>query len=342
MAKKITVSKATSYRRCTINPKQAQTLQQLVSAALVNLIKVDDRLEPLDSEAKEFRVIGKHKVVDGFLCGYLSTFERGRSQPTITDEPTATALSLGAAPPPNPAKGAKQQQYIPGVVYFAIYGNHVAVIQNTAMRSVTLESHLNWLLKSKTSTLLPTAQFALSDQAQKATVERIKKSHVKKIALGQPLMADFVPAADSVKPAGADQPLKSPKKEHKFKPQGPVVELIKQFFETEGFEKLGLDKVFDGNLEVWIEIRYPKRKRSNPEDAIKLMDNLGLALRDIEGDQVKLQLANGHTVSGHDLKVSGTVEAVMLANGLPDEDKVWEKMTEWLGSQIKNGVVDPD
>lgn len=341
MAKKTTVSKATSYRRCTINPKQGQTLQQLVSAALVNLTKVDARLEPLDSEAKEFRVIGKHKVVNGFLCGYLSTFTRGRSQPTITDEPTATALSLGAAPPPNPVKGAKQQQYIPGVVYFAIFGNHVAVIQNTTMRSVTLESHLNWLLKSKTSTLLPTTQFALSDQAQKATVERIKKSHVKNIALGQPLMADFVPTVDTTGPIGG-QTSKSPKKDHKFKPQGPMVELIKQFFETEDFEKLGLDKVFDGNLEVWIEIRYPKRRRSNPEDAIKLMDNLGLALRDIEGDQVKLQLANGHTVSGHDLKVSGTIETLVLANGLPDEDQAWEKMTEWLGSQIKNGVVDPD
>ena len=121
-----------------------------------------------------------------------------------------------------------------------------------------------------------------------------------------------------------------------------MLDLIRNFFEDQSdFEKLGLEDVFDGNLEVWIEIRYPKRKRIRSEDSVKLMDALGIALRDIEGDQVSLELANGHKVSGNDLKISGTVDAQLLNNKLPDEKQLLSAMIAWLTAQIENGVVDP-
>jgi hypothetical protein len=74
---------------------------------------------------------------------------------------------------------------------------------------------------------------------------------------------------------------------------------------------------------------------------MRLMDTLGIALRDIEGDQVDLQLANGHRVSGKELRISGTVEAPSLSNKLPDERKLLESMIDWLEAQIQNGVIDP-
>lgn len=338
-AKKATSSKTVSYRRCLINPKHGQTLQQLVSASLKNLEKADQRMEPLNSQSTEIRVIGKHKIINKMLCGYLSTYERGKSQAVITDDPQATSLSLGAIPP-QPMKGGKKQEYIPGVLFFAVFDNHVALIQNPSLRGSSLESHFAWLLKSKTSTLSPTTSMVLSDEAQKATKERIRKSHVKSIAFGQPLMSEFTQpkAATSRHSADAQQS----KERARFRPSGPVFDLLKQYFDDQKFEKLGLDEIFDGNLEVWIELRYPKYQRSHTEDTVKLMDNLGIGLRDIEGENVSLQLADGHKVSGSELKISGNIDVALNSNGLPDEDVVWNKMTDWLASQITNGVVDPD
>ena len=339
MSKKTNLTKAVAYRRALITPKQGQTLQQLLSGSLVNLTIASQRTEPLDSQSTEVRLIGHHKVVNNMLCGYLSTFERGKSQPVITDDPTAANLSLGAVPPPPSAKGGKKQEYIPGVIFFAVLDNHIALTQTTTMRGSALESHFAWLLKSKTSALPATTSLVLSDEAQKATKERIRQSHVKSIAFGQPLMSEFkTPKGTSVDQNNAVQ--EAEKK--RFKPSGPMFELLKQFFDDKKFEALGLNEVFDGNLEVWIELRYPKSKRSKAEDTIQLMDNLGIGLRDIEGDQVTLQLANGHKVSGKDLKISGNISIASDAAGQPDKEQVWVELTSWLASQVKNGVVDPD
>ncbi|MBP6894315.1 MAG: hypothetical protein KBC94_07825 [Pseudacidovorax sp.] len=335
--------KAVSYRRCVLSPKQNVTLQQLVAAALVDKAKASDRFQPMNAQSTQFRCIGAHDVVSGCLVGYLTVFERGAAQPVINDDADATTLKLGALAPPKAEDGGVQQQFVPGVVYFAIHQNHLAIVQSASIRANALESHLSWLLKERTSHLPATVGLVLSDEAQKATKEKIRQSHVKKIALGQPLMEQVQPEE---LPSEVEQPApkgqKKGMKPAKFRPHGPAVEFLRSFFPDENqFEKLGFDEVFDGNLEVWIEVRYPKRKRSKPEDAVKFMDTLGIALRDVEGDQVALELADGKTVTGKELKIASTLEAPLLANGLPDHQKLWDAMVGWMLGQISNGVIDP-
>lgn len=343
MKKSATIQKTVSYRRCVLTPKQGQSLQQLVAAALSSKPKPADRYEPLNPQSTEFRCIGSYTTVHNCLCGFLTSFERGASQPVIGDDANAAALRLGALAPPPAQKGGVQQQYVPGVVYFVIQQNHVAIVQSASLRASTLEGHLSWLLKERTSQLAATVGMALSDEAQKATKEKIRRSHVKSIALGQPLMAEVpqlpLGGADSAGKGSTSAKKPMPKK---FRPEGAMVDLLRSYFTSQSdFEKLGLDEVFDGNLEVWIEIRYPKRKRSKPEDAMRLMDTLGVALRDIEGDQVSLELADGKRVTGAELKISAPIGVPVLANRLPDERKLWEEMAAWLQQQIANGVVDP-
>lgn len=336
-------TKTVYYRRCLIASDQKRDLQQLIGAALVTHPKPGGRYEPLNSQSTELRCIGKHSTISNCLCGYVTSFERGAAQPVVADDPAAASLQLGALAPPQPKKGQASQQYVPGVIYFVIHKNHVAFVSTHAMRSSALEAHFNWLLKSRTTELDATVPFSLSDEAQKVTKEKIKKSHVRSIAIGQPLMSEVgVPAVIEQDGIVVGSKKQTKKAQSAFKPQGPMLELIRNLFDDENeFEKLGLDEVFDGNLEVWIEIRYPKRKRSRPEDAVKLMDTLGVALRDIEGDQVSLELENGHRVSGKDLKISGTVDVTPLQHNLPDQDKLWSSMISWLNAQITNGVIDP-
>lgn len=343
MSNNATTTKNVTYRRCEISPKSQQNLQQLISAALVKHPKPGDRYEPLNAQSSELRCIGMHYVESNCLCGFMTSFERGAAQPVVADDPSAASLRLGALAPPTAQKGAAQQQYVPGVLYFVVHKNHVAIVQSHSMRSGAFETHLNWLLKSRTSELPSTSTFALSNEAQKATKEKIRKSHVKAIAIGQPLMSQVTVPAPAA-PSGQRAPAKRArsKDDVKFKPTGLALEVIRNFFGDEKeFEKLGLDDVFDGNLEIWIQIRYPKRIRVRPEDSVKLMDTLGVALRDVEGDQVSLELANGHKVSGNELKISGAVEAPVLRNKLPDEKQLLNAMVAWLTSQIENGVVDP-
>jgi len=340
MKKATSLTRAAAYRRCVIDPKNQLTLQQLVATALGQLRASEDRTEPLDAQSTSVRVIGKHKVINGALCGYLSMWERGRSQPVITDDPKAQSLALGVVAPPA-ASGGRRKEFIPGVLYFAVLGNHVAMMQNATIRGASLESHFAWLLKSKSALLDATTKLLLSDEAQRATKERIRKSHVKSIGFGQSLMGEVKVDAPPT-PVSGESPKNKVKETRKFKPSGPIVDLMRSLFNSGEFEKLGLNDIFDGNLDIWIEVRFPKRERSHAENTIRLMDSLAIGLRDMEGDQVSLQLADGHRVSGADLKITGSLVLKADASGVIEEEDAWTELSAWLLAQIKQGVVDPD
>lgn len=305
-----------------------RTIQQMLSESLSKLDRVKDRLEAVDTSATEFRVVSSSNLVGSFLCGRLTTFERGGFQVVIADDPDAKNLSLSAIEPPE--KGGVPHQFATGMLYFCIFQNHVAIVQSASLKAGSFEQHLAWLLRDKTSILNVLQGVALSDEPQPATRERIKKSHVKSVMVGRPLMNESV-----IVPANETQT----KAQTKFKGGGSLITLIKDWIDPIQFEQLGLEQgVFDGNLEVWIEIRYPKRLRSRPDDTVRLLDDLALALRDIDADQTKLELADGTVISGNQLKITGQVEAEVIA-GLLDESDLFSSMREWLESLIRDGVI---
>lgn len=300
----------------------------MLSDALTKLDHVRDRLEATDSGATEFRVISASRSEGGFLCGRLTTFERGRFQVVIADDPDATDLPLSAIEPPN--KAGIQHQFATGILYFCIFRNHVAVVQSAALKAGRFEQHLAWLLRDKTELLTAQQGVALSDEPQPATRERIRKTHVKSIMLGRPLLEQPVIEATT---AG------SGKAQTRFRGSGPFISLIKDWIEPTQFERLGLEEgVFDGNLEVWIEFRYPKRLRSNPEDAVRLLDDLALALRDIDEDEARLELADGTRIAGNQLKISGKL-GITVTDGLIDESELYSSMRGWLEKLIRDGVI---
>jgi hypothetical protein len=115
--------------------------------------------------------------------------------------------------------------------------------------------------------------------------------------------------------------------------------MFRDWIDPGQFERLGLtDCLFDGNLEVWIEIRYPKRSREHPEDTVRLLDDLALALRDIDEDEAKLELADGTHVTGNQLKISGKID-VEAKDGLLIEQDLYANMREWLEGLIRDGTI---
>jgi hypothetical protein len=324
------------YRKTEFTTKQKRTLQQLTADALAQNQLAQSRSEAIGSQANELRLIGRYKEVNGFLCGQLVTFQRGSYQTVIGDDPSAKTLSLSAVTPP--VIDDVQHQYVPGVLYFALLQDHVVVVQSAAVRTSAFEQHLAWLLRTKSGILGNQEGFVLKDEPQPATKTRIRKSHVKSVSLGRPLMTESVINDDD----GTKDVQTG--KTTKFQPDGMFINFFKDFFsDSAQFEKLGLENgLFDGNLEVWIEIRYPKRQRSKSEDSVKLLDNLGIALRDIDEEHAKLKLGDGSVVQGKDLRISSDLEVKVNEKGLPDEDDIFNEMCSWLKEQIKNGVIAPD
>jgi len=74
---------------------------------------------------------------------------------------------------------------------------------------------------------------------------------------------------------------------------------------------------------------------------MRLLDDLGIALRDIDEDQARLRLEDGSVVQGTELKIMSHVETTMT-KGLLDEATLYEGMRKWVRNLIESGAVDPD
>lgn len=331
--------KRSYYRKSQVHPPSSQNLQQMLSAALNQCSKVKDRLETVDAAANAFRLIAAHETKDGILCGAMVTFERGSYQLVVSDDPDAASLNMGAIAPP--ANEGKQQQFVPGTLFFAIFEDHLAIVQSSALRATGFEQHLAWLLRTETKQLASNQGLVLADEPKQATVARIKSAHVKSLNIGRPFMEPFNEAAEDGTVRTTEFTEKQKTDVSKLKPIAEVVDFLRSYLPNDRFAKLNLEEaVFDGNLEVWLEIKYPARVRNMPESTVKLIDDLAIAMRDQDENSVQLTLGDGSKIKGSDLKIS-TALTMKLNSGVPDLADFYSEMRAWLQGLIKNGVVSP-
>ena len=323
------VQKTVYYRKTRfLNTATPRVLQDLVSTALTSQRLIGERTEAIGAMPDELRFIAASRQIGGFLCGRLVTFERGGYQIVVGDDPNATVLPLSAMEPQ--VINGIPQQYVPGVLYFVIFQNHVATIQGTALRVRALEQHLLWLLRSKTTVLPATDGFILADDTLEATQQRIRNSHVASMMIGRPLMDEVAPEQVPNGTRGRET--------IRYRPNESFMGLIRSIANQGVVETLNFDQVFDGDLEVWIEIRYPKYTRSRPHACEDFLDGLAISMRDIDEDDVQLKLGDGSIIRGGDLKIKGRIE-MRIQNGVFDDDQVYEKLIEWLERQIRDGAV---
>lgn len=329
---KKTAKKTAHYRRCLFQPESVQTLQQMIAAALAENPLIGNRTEAVDTAASTFRVLSSVKEVKGMQCGTLLIFERGSYQMVVKDDPGATSVVLAAMKPPS--DGAVQHEFVPGVLFFVVFENHVAIVQSSSLRTTGLEQHLAWLLRSQSKQMDKDQGFVLADEPKRATKEQIRKSRVKSLSLARPFMTS-IDNPEDIQPGDAKPDVS------KLRPDPGIVSIIRNFLPEDSFSSLSLDEsVFDGDLEVWLEIRYPGYTRNQPEDAAKLLDNLAIALRDQEEGSVELELADGSRVKGKDLKITGPL-TLAIVDGVPDVDALYADMADWLSGLVRNSVVSP-
>ncbi|WP_138518985.1 hypothetical protein [Limnobacter alexandrii] len=318
-----TSKKTVLYRRAEFSAPQKTTLQDMLTRGLSSKLLVEDRMQADGPSASSFRLISYKGAKNKALIARLN-FVDDEAVPAVLDKnPKAQTLTLEAMSVPT------GKQLAVGSLYFVVVDNHVAIVQGLGLRAAALEDHLAWFLRDCCSLIPKTVGFALIDEPQKATKEKIRKSHVKSIQIGKPLL-------EETQIANPD-----PQKTNsltKFIPSGPMISMIKDIAGS-AFKDLQLENsILDGNLEVWIEIRYPKRTRSQELDAIKLLDNLALSLRDLEGDEARLTLTDGSIVRGHELKLSSVLN-VQMSGKLVVESLLFDQMHDWLAELAKNGAI---
>ncbi len=323
-----TIVKRLHCKRAAFMQKDKGTLQTKLAAALLKLKTVGKRKQISGDDDRYVRAIIYHRTYGDMLFGILASYERGTHQLTVSDDDDAEMLSVAQVAPPKGADN-KRQEFLEGTCYLGVSKNHVLLVGSRSLGSRPTEHYLNWLLE-QAGVLGQNNRLGLSDQIAQATRERIQASHVKELEIGTPFF-------DSRPDEGAVTPVKTGAAQKAFEYSGLGIDLLRQVLGADKIDRMRLADAIDGNIEVTLKVRY---KRKTTEKAHRVLDNIALAMRNLEAEDVNLKLVGGGTVSGNELKLSASL-SVEARDGIPNPDVLFEKMRDWLLSQIENQIIEP-
>lgn len=320
------ISKSVYSKSAVFLNKTHLTLQVAISQALDKAKKVGLRKETLPDNENYIRAIIYHRPYAGMHFGIFASYEKGTNQLTVKEDDDAELLKVEHVAPPL-SEDKKRQEFLEGLCYFCIYKNHIVLAPSRALGIKQAELHFNWLL-TQTKVIDTENRVAFSDQIAQATKEKIIKSHVKQVEIGAPLI-DQVEATEETSSTG----LMNKAIEYK----GVGIDILQKLLGEDKFSKLNLSEALDGNIEVSLRIRY---NRTTTKNGHKFLDNIALSLRNIDEDEVKLELVGGGRIEGKDLKLS-TILRVNGRDGIPIADELFEHMRQWLDQQITNKIITP-
>jgi len=325
MARQTITKKVYCKHAVFLDRRDKPTIQNKIMEAVGKLKKIGKRKEILGEDERYVRAIIYHRAHANMIFGILASYERGTHQLTVTEDDDAEMLTVEQVAPPN-NDDDKRREFLEGLCYFGCYKNHVVVVPSRALGAKPFEAHINWLLQAS-GAISQSNRVGLSDQIAEATKAKIRAAHVKEVEIGAPLIDTNAITTSQV----------SGHRVSSFEYSGFGLDMLRQILGNDKINGMKLVDAIDGNIEVSLKVRY---KRATTEKAHKLLDNIALAVRNIDEDEVKLTLAGGGTVKGNELKLSAML-SVEARNGVPNPDQLFEKMHTWLTDQIQNQIIEP-
>jgi len=340
--------KAVHYKRAVIK-NSCSSLQTILEDAVGvggAFEKVDHRQEYLvpGDDTGGARFINKSTNFKTLFFGQLISFEKGRSQALLTMNGNVSFYNIKSITSSQIAissdkddegeeqvDGAKRE-FVDSFLYFGVYGNHLVMMQSSALRSKDLETHLNWLLKSA-GVLDSTAEIILQDKPTEEAFRQLQNAPVKSIKIGAPVKGSAVEnASNETSLMEVNQVRKI-----KFMPEGKGGDVIAAAVGENWVEKLDLKEALDeANLQVQIEITYLRKTTKRGQQVI---DSIATSLRHMDDEDFQIELKGGGVLAGKDLRLSGNL-SVKYHNGLVDENDLYLKMHKWLNSKISLGDID--
>lgn len=286
------------------------TLQEMLAAALGG--DVIDRLEDTspDPDASSFQVIAQHYPVGQGIAGIFTSYVPGASAVSVEIARGTKQLDLAQLRPPKSADAGKVREWAEGLLYFYCKGDFVVVIQSSAVKMGQFEEHLSWLLKAPGELIGPTV--VLKDRPIKAAVAKVRKSHVKRIRIGGTLLQ---PSEETTRVSTQSTHVRL---------GGSLLDAVKAaLLKGGGFH---WEDALGGNLKATLQLTYDRTTTTKGQ---KLLDEIGLAFRNIDDVDTQLVLGDGQKLSANELRL--TTKAKILADqGVLVADSAFAVMHSWF------------
>lgn len=333
-----TRKKQIHYRSCSFFKQSLCTLQELVEKAISKKPTVLNRAfehttkseEGIDVIEKIF--INTHAKAYNIFFGSLIRFESGANKHTVKIDDKAESCDVEQLAPPD-SKDGKRREFLDSILYFAIFKNHLVVLQSAGLRTTELERHLNWLLRS-CDLIAQEQKITLAQTLTAEAKDKILNTPTKKIRVGTPLFEPLEPPAPSTTPTISSEYVET--KNIRMKPEGKGISILRTLgLINESTEDMLSDALNGNNLEVFVEVSYKYKSKKSTQSII---NNLTTALRHSDIDDYEVEFKGTGSLKGGELILSAPL-SIKYVNGLVDEQDLYYKISEWLESKIRDGVL---
>ena len=315
------------------------TLESLLKCAIGKLKKAAERMEKVagDADVRFLNYHLQHNTGEGqsiFGCEFLG-YERGADQSIINLDPDAEEIDVNAIP------AGPDREFLSGAVYFAVKENHVVLFQSSALRTLELESYLNWLLKEAAAVIDKDNALLLADN-----ISDQDKSKLKGVR-GIRIKAPVTMTSEVQKPAGnamsrGKRPQNTQQTQSQsitIKPTGKAWQAFKELFDDRftlpnRFTVDDLAKIPELQVEVLLHF-----KGRHDEDAGDFLDGLATQMRHINDEFDYTVEAKHGSCSRDQMKLFKEFSVAWTAKGRPKVEDLFPKMAKWLASLISDGRV---
>ena len=251
-------------------------------------LRVDDR--PNDSSQRRFinNVHSDALTTFGALCVYTQHEMQALVETQANTHAANVVIKDFEAPQGN--------DYLHGIAYWLIVGNHCYVVQHPRATSKTLEEYLTWFLR-KTSLLTPSGGIVLRSDFDVALVGG-DPDDITSIEVGG-LVADTV-RDDFGRASAVPREVEEHESIHRVRPVlDRAVAILEGLFGEIRAHEIVHNTPPEASLEVTVNIGYRSSKRKFDRSSLR---DVGTQLRHLRDGEVRVRGRNG-TVRGDDARL---------------------------------------
>lgn len=302
------VYKKIYYREAYINDCQ-RTLQDLLSEALKSTTP-NDRQEKLNEDEKTFRLINKHEKYRGTTFCQMLLVDPGASQAVLTSNTQADSYAIEGLSTKDLYKN--NSDFVNSILYFGVKNNEIVIMPTHALNARAVESHLSWLLGSKTSLLPEESILSLNRTLPSEFDELIKAHPITCLEIGSPL-SNREPSSDDVY-----------NESNTFNVGISAIKAaMGKYFNSSWLKNIDQSS----NISAKVVISY---KRSTNEAGRKLMDTLGRTFRNIDDADIHVHLKDVGEIKQDKINESKKIKIGKTKQGLFVNTDIYQEINNWL------------
>jgi hypothetical protein len=220
-----------------------------------------------------------------------------------------------------------------GLLFFGVHGNHVILLQSSALRRLALEEYLNWLLQDACGEMAKDNRLELVDRIPKKHRKNGKESPIQSIVLVPPFQTS------PGRPSGTRDV--DAVREMRVRVGAKTWSWIREAMSSMGAEMpsdLDLDADFNPER-VHIEIQLSWRGRDKERAETPVLDQVLRAFRDVDDPPIVARTASGKEIKGDELRLKKLRVPIEHDGRNPLAASVFEQMQKYLTELLDSGDI---